>query len=35
MVPEGAKNFAFVGRFVESAQCDCIFTAENSARTPD
>ncbi|WP_408930395.1 oleate hydratase [Corynebacterium sp. YSMAA5_1_F9] len=34
VVPEGAKNFAFIGQFAESAQRDCIFTTEYSVRTP-
>ncbi|MCG7450836.1 oleate hydratase [Corynebacterium kefirresidentii] len=34
VVPEGAKNFAFIGQFSESAQRDCIFTTEYSVRTP-
>lgn len=35
VVPEGAKNFAFIGQFADSAQCDCIFTTEYSVRTPN
>lgn len=34
VVPEGAKNFAFIGQFAESSQRDCIFTTEYSVRTP-
>ena len=32
VIPEGAKNFAFVGQFVEVPQ-DCVFTVEYSVRT--
>ena len=32
VVPEGAKNFAFIGQFAETSR-DCIFTTEYSART--
>jgi len=34
VVPQGAKNFAFIGQFAESRERDCIFTTEYSARTP-
>ncbi|MCW2276006.1 oleate hydratase [Rhodoblastus acidophilus] len=34
VVPEGAKNFAFIGQFAESRERDCIFTTEYSVRTP-
>lgn len=34
VVPEGSKNFAFIGQFAESQQRDCIFTTEYSVRTP-
>jgi oleate hydratase len=33
VVPEGAKNFAFIGQFSESKERDCIFTTEYSVRT--
>jgi oleate hydratase len=32
VVPEGAKNFAFIGQFAETGR-DCIFTTEYSVRT--
>jgi len=32
VVPEGVKNFAFIGQFAESTR-DCIFTTEYSVRT--
>ncbi len=32
VVPDGAKNFAFIGQFAESTR-DCIFTTEYSVRT--
>jgi len=32
VIPEGAKNFAFLGQFVEVPQ-DCVFTVEYSVRT--
>jgi oleate hydratase len=32
VIPEGAKNFAFLGQFVEVAH-DCVFTVEYSVRT--
>jgi len=32
VVPEGAKNFAFLGQFAETGR-DCIFTTEYSVRT--
>lgn len=32
VVPEGAKNFAFIGQFAETSR-DCIFTTEYSVRT--
>lgn len=32
VVPEGVKNFAFIGQFAESPR-DCIFTTEYSVRT--
>lgn len=34
VVPEGSKNFAFIGQFAESRERDCIFTTEYSVRTP-
>lgn len=33
VVPQGARNFAFIGQFAESRQPDCIFTIEYSTRT--
>lgn len=32
VIPEGAKNFAFLGQFVEAPN-DCVFTVEYSVRT--
>ena len=32
VVPDGVKNFAFIGQFAESTR-DCIFTTEYSVRT--
>lgn len=32
VVPDGAKNFAFIGQFAESTR-DCVFTTEYSVRT--
>lgn len=32
VIPEGAKNFAFIGQFVEVPR-DCVFTVEYSVRT--
>jgi oleate hydratase len=32
VIPEGAKNFAFLGQFVEVPN-DCVFTVEYSIRT--
>jgi oleate hydratase len=32
VIPEGAKNFAFLGQFVEMPR-DCVFTVEYSVRT--
>lgn len=32
VVPEGARNFAFIGQFAETSR-DCIFTTEYSVRT--
>lgn len=32
VIPEGARNFAFIGQFVEVPQ-DCVFTVEYSVRT--
>jgi oleate hydratase len=32
VIPEGAKNFAFLGQFVEVPN-DCVFTVEYSVRT--
>ncbi|MCW2284957.1 oleate hydratase [Rhodoblastus acidophilus] len=34
VVPDGSKNFAFIGQFAESRERDCIFTTEYSVRTP-
>lgn len=33
VVPDGSKNFAFIGQFAQSATRDCIFTTEYSVRT--